>query len=138
MTENILQEELDLILAVIKEAGDEGLSARGIESKINFDITRRTLQRRLARLEADELIEPRGPKSARRYSSKIEKKDDVVVTPVTADGESEIPISGEAREIRSEIRKPIHLRKPVSYRLSFFTEYQPNKSKYLSDNGTCQ
>ncbi len=136
MPKKITQEELDLILDVIKEAGNQGLSADEIESKLSLGITRRTLQRRLAKLEEDDLINPEGPQSARRYTSKIEEEGTVVGRPDTADGEDYIPISGEATKIRSEIRKPLHLRRPVSYRLSFFTEYQPNKSRYLPDEIT--
>jgi uncharacterized protein YkvS len=134
MPKKISQRELDQILEIIQEGGEEGLSANELESRLGSAIKKRTLQRRLEKL-ADE-IERIGPRSRRRYRLRVERKSRKIGEELGLDGEDGIPISKMGEKIRSEIRKPIHQRKPVSYNLSFFTEYNPNESRYLSEEVT--
>ncbi len=128
MPKRIHQEELDLILDIIKQAGEFGFTRDEIEARLDLNMNRRTLQRRLSKLQEKCLVVSKGSGSSRRYAF-MEDQDAV-------DDMGEIPLSSGAKEIELEVRKPVHLRKPVSYNLPFFTEYQPNKSSYLTDRIT--
>ena len=96
-----------------KALEDQGLS-----------FNRRTLQRRLARLEKAGRILITGVGRATRYlpiasSEKSTKSDDGIL------------LSTAAHEIQNRISRPLSARRPVNYKREFIDSYQPNVTGYL-------
>jgi len=114
-------EELDLIERAISEH-PEGLGISALEKALANhlpDINRRTLQRRLKRLQEDRRIITEGESIALVY-----KPAPIVITPHSAvhkmasdivEVESYVPVSKEGGIIRDLVRQPLMQRKPVGF-----------------------
>ncbi|MBA4060717.1 MAG: cell filamentation protein Fic [Verminephrobacter sp.] len=105
------------------------------------DTPRRTLQRRLALLVAQERIGVRGEGRATRYHRLPWPDASAQPSPLTsatpaaaataASSADYIPTSTEGAAIRAAISQPRHLRQPVGYQLNFLSQYHPNHTAYL-------
>ena len=96
-----------------KALEDQGLS-----------FNRRTLQRRLARLEKAGRIRIAGAGRATLYLP-------IVTTEKSAEANDGIFLSIAAREIQNRISRPLSARQPVNYQREFIDSYQPNVTWYL-------
>lgn len=96
------------------------------------DSIRRSLQRALKSLEAQNKIEPKGQARSRTYF--ISKKPTSELTTETKTTNSffkEIQLSKESENLLKTINRPITKREPVGYNKKFLENYIPNKSFYL-------
>ncbi len=131
MSRIVSSKELELIEQAISEY-PEGIGVSALEKSLaNFlpHINRRTLQRRLKKLQNDNRIIPEGESIARIYKT---------VSNVTENCNFEsvdyIPVSKEGEIIRDLVCQPLTKRKPVGYQRSFLDEYQPGVTFYLSNS----
>jgi hypothetical protein len=139
MSRIVPAEELALIERVISEH-PEGLGISAVEKALANhlpDINRRTLQRRLKRLQDEGRIITEGVSIALVY-----KSAPTVIAPHSAlhkiasdtvNVEAYIPVSGEGRVIRDLVRRPLTQRKPVGYQRSLLEEYEPGLTFYLPE-----
>lgn len=140
MSRIVPAEELDQIEQVISEH-PEGLGISALEKALAKhlpNINRRTLQRRLKRLQEDRRIITEGESIALVY-----KRAPRVITATVlekkkisdhVESESYIPVSKEGGLIRDLVRRPLMERKPVGYQRSFLEEYEPGVTFYLSES----
>jgi hypothetical protein len=134
-------EELNLIERVISEYPD-GLGISALEKAlVNHlpNINRRTLQRRLKRLQVDKRIITEGESIAlvyKRAPNVINLKAKIDVKTKTSDVKIEmyIPVSQEGSVIRDLVRQPLIQRKPIGYQRSFLEEYEPGVTFYLNES----
>jgi hypothetical protein len=115
-----------------------GIGMERLLEELGPDISRRTLQRRLANLIAQKVIETSGAGRALRYRKALQPitgMSDVVNAPDIAVGQGEayVPLSDEGAEIKAHVRQARHLRQPVGYQLGFLEKYQPNHTWYLPE-----
>jgi hypothetical protein len=105
MPKRIPQQELDAILAVVA-AHPAGVQVSALREGLpHYELSPRTLQRRLALLaEQKRLI---------------------------AEGQGKGRISPEAEAIKRAVRAPIQDRRPVGYQRNFLDDYRPNVTWYL-------
>lgn len=85
---------------------------------------RRTLQRRLARLEKTGRILIAGVGRATRYLP-------LVAAEKSTEADGGIFLSADAKEVLSRISRPLSARPPVGYQRKFIDSYQPNATWYL-------
>lgn len=121
----IPQQELDMLVELIG-ADPVGLHIDAILRELNGRLQRRTLQRRLALLVAQQRIEMLGERRGTRYRRVL---DDGGAVQVPA--QSHVPISKQGAEIQAHVSMPRYLRSPVGYQLGFLERYHPNSSAYL-------
>ncbi len=128
------QQELDMLVELIGDApGGMGIDA--IEKKLGASYQRRTLQRRLALLVAQQRIEMLGERRATRYrrlSAPAAQVDAPVQPSLQGLTKDYVPVSSAGAEIRAYVSQPRHLRSPIGYRLEFLDSYHPNHTAYLS------
>ncbi|MEC5126019.1 Fic family protein [Verrucomicrobiales bacterium BCK34] len=148
MPKQISAQELDAITAVIRRhphgVGAEGIRG-GLASSLS-NLSARTLQRRLNRLEADGEITSTGTGKGKRYFPvSVEgaaaadpgpypayfPKPAMVMSPEY--GDETIPLSDAGMEIRSLVRSPLIARTPVGYDSAFLGSYIPNETFYLPE-----
>ena len=89
-----------------------------------LSFNRRTLQRRLARLEKAGRILIVGVGRATRYLP-------IVSTEKSTEANDYIFLSIDAQEVQNRISRPLSARPPVSYQREFIDSYQPNVTWYL-------
>jgi Fic family protein len=121
------------LIAQLIAAHEEGAGiselARELSNK-GIAISRRTLQRRLDRLLQEAAITQSGGsrsvgyRAAQNKLAQDQKPEE--------DRESIIPLATGGLEVRSTVRQPIALRKPLGYDRSFLERYQPGVESYLS------
>ncbi len=123
------REELESIkLALL--AFPEGALVDEVAQVLTFTLPKRTLQRRLQRLQEKGFIRIEGKSRATKYSL-IEPSAQTNVTAATEDA---IPLSAQAQKTLSLVKAPIHQRKPVGYNREFVESYQPNVTQYLAQD----
>jgi Fic family protein len=121
----------------------DGASIEMLLTALSHEISRRTLQRRLAEWSSSGAIRAEGIGKARRYLANRPSPVPATVTPGPAAlgiGASPpaiaideyVPISDDGKQIRDAVGEPIVARSPVGYRREFLGEYQPNVTAYLS------
>lgn len=126
-------QELDRLVELIVTAPD-GLGIEAIEQQLGAALHRRTLQRRLALLVAQQRIEMLGDRRTARYRHRAApafRAEEPEAAWRTAPSPDDMPISTAGAEIRAHVTQPRHLRSPVSYRQSFLEQYHPNHTAYL-------
>ncbi len=89
-----------------------------------LSFNRRTLQRRLARLEKAGRVLITGVGRATRYLS-------IVSAGKSTEANGGIFLSIDAQEVQNKISRPLSARQPVSYQRKFIDSYQPNVTWYL-------
>ena len=86
---------------------------------------RRTLQRWLSKLIAEDLVILLGSARSRRYRLKPQTINSLTKT------HSSLILSTESEKIHNFVTNPIASRHPVSYNRSWLESYQPNITEYL-------
>lgn len=119
------QQELDKLVALIG-AEPAGIGMDALAKQLGGAQQRRTLQRRLALLVAQQRIEMIGERRAARYRRRPQAANHGKAT--TPDY---VPVSPAGAEIRAYVAQPRHLRNPVGYQLAFLEQYHPNHTAYL-------
>jgi hypothetical protein len=125
--------ELDRLVDLIGFTPD-GVGIDAIAQQLDTPLHRRTLQRRLALLVAQQRIEMLGDRRTARYrrlTTPIVHAQEPEAAWRTAASPDDMPVSAAGAEIRAYVTQPRHLRRPVAYRQSFLEQYQPNHSAYL-------
>jgi Fic family protein len=97
-------------------------------------ISKRTIQRLLAKLVDSGQVTPRGEARARRYfPAGAQSENEISVT-----GKDRfppfIPLSADSQDILTYIDQPLEARKPVGYQRDFLDAYRPNETWYLSES----
>jgi len=139
MSRIVSSEELNLIEQVISEH-PHGIGISALERVLLhhlLNVNRRTLQRRLKRLQEEKRITTEGESIALVYKPAlhvITTKGTESVPGVGLEAESYIPVSKEGGIIRNLIQQPLVQRKPVGYQRSFLEEYEPGVTFYLSES----
>lgn len=112
-----------------------GARIEQIEESLPVPPNRRTLQRWLNSLIAQERVRREGQGRAVKYlcvKPVRAQANSATTEAAAAHAEVLIPLSPEAKEIERQIRQPLMLRKPVGYNRAFLDDYRPNESYYLS------
>lgn len=116
-----------LILKFIEEKGKVRL--RDIAERLGLSThnatDRRAMQRVLAKLIKQQLIQAEGNARSRAYLPLVAVKDEPIL--------KDIFITETSVKLLHSVSKPLHTRKPVGYNPNFLTGYKPNQTKYLSD-----
>ena len=137
MPKQIASTELEDLIEVVGEF-PEGASTDEIAHAPGIDLSRRTLQRRLAALVESErlILEGRGRGSRYRLPQPVAKR---IVLGKVAMGELTggmrvsigIAVSPEGDSVRQSVGAPIQARRPVGYDRTFLDRYRPNETFYL-------
>lgn len=136
MPKIIPSHELDQIVELIARHPN-GIGAEGLLQALGTSMKRRTLQRRLSTLADRKQIMTEGGGRALKYRlAPIIAKADLVLPSITlqATGESYVPTSPEGEAIKAYVRQPRQQRRPVSYKVGFLEQYQPNQTFYLPES----
>lgn len=137
MPKLIPQNELDAVQDAVARFS-EGAAIEDVRGVLVINISRRTLQRRLALLVEQKRLVVEGHGRGSRYkilpigvevhatTAKLTIKE------YPAQVEVYPPISPEGEAVKQAVREPIQNRKPVGYNRTFLDEYRPNDTYYLS------
>ncbi|PID72281.1 MAG: cell filamentation protein Fic [Desulfobulbus propionicus] len=137
MSRTVPKEELNLIERVISKY-PEGVGISALETALanhQLHINRRTLQRRLKKLQDENRVITEGESIALVYKSVHDStgfKPDIEVIGNDLELSDQIPVSKEGGIIRSLARQPLSQRKPIGYQRVFLEEYEPGATFYLS------
>ena len=142
MTRNVPTPEQVAILAVLAQYPDGlgvGQLLDVLAPRLIKPLIRRTLQRRLDRLMAEQHIVSQGESVARVY--KLRPKGAAIQRPSAAakasvtplDADIYVPLSPEGAQIRDEVRRPLMHRRPVGYNRAFLEAYEPGVTWYLPE-----
>lgn len=115
----------------------DGIRIADLLAHLDGVISRRSLQRRLAKLVEEGVIVTEGKTRGALYRviNKIyETCNDTISVSEQAVGEIYVPISPESANIRTYLKQPRQQRRPVSYNQSFLEEYRPNETVYLPES----
>jgi hypothetical protein len=117
----------------------EGVAIDQIEQSLPSAPHRRTLQRWLHQMMAQRRVRREGRARAVKYwrIPSIDDAAQVVVattSSVSAQANTLIPLSAEARALESLMHQPLMLRQPVGYQRDFLDRYRPNRTYYLSQD----
>lgn len=134
MPKSILPQELDRLVELIS-IHRKGIGIDALLQAIDENISRRTLQRRLALLISQDRIQTSGESRALRYLSTLfvmetsiqQHKNDAN----QASSEVYVPTSPKGDAIKAYVRQPRQLRSPVGYKMEFLEQYHPNQTTYL-------
>lgn len=134
MPKSSLNQELNQLVELIS-THDQGVGMDALLQIVGNQLTRRTLQRRLAVLIEQGRIHTRGESRALRYlrSPHVIDASSHAYPHAIRQIPSEIyvPTSAEGEAIKAYVRQARHLRSPVAYQLEFLEAYHPNQSAYL-------
>ncbi len=134
MPKNISENELSAI-EQLAATTPTGCGIEDLYQKLPFQMSRRTLQRRLALLVKKKRLVVDGKGRASRYRlpgvSGVGNLQ-VPVPKIAAQGHVYIPISSEGEDCKKAVSQPIQNRTPVSYNREFLDLYRPNKTHYLT------
>ena len=134
MPKSILPQELDRLVELIS-IHSKGIGIEALLQAIDENMSRRTLQRRLALLISQDRIQTSGESRALRYlstplvmeTSIQQHKNDSNQT----SSEVYVPTSPKGDAIKAYVRQPRQLRSPVGYKMEFLEQYHPNQTTYL-------
>lgn len=115
------------ILEIVKRFPN-GASLPDIVENLSTSLSIRSIQRYLAILVQENRLSVSGKTRSTLYYIPSNKM--VSLEKKTQLG---IPLSKEALEIESIVRKPSYLRNPVGYNRNFISNYHPNQTYYLSE-----
>lgn len=126
MTRNIEQQNLEIITTL--DTHNEGLTRQQISDIITFNISEKTLQRRLKTLVDDRRILKHGNKKGTYYRSlntiKETNKGHLEKQPTAI-------FSQTSQKKLLFLEKPLYTRDKVSYKRDFLDSYTPNHSQYV-------
>ena len=105
----------------------------GFESVANAitNISRRTLQRRLATLVQQQRLTTTGVGRALKYFVPLSTTERPSDDNCRIEAEVYVPLSVEAQDIKRYVKQPRQQRKPASYKTDFLEQYHPNQTYYL-------
>lgn len=129
------QERHQLLQLVAMHPG--GIDSESLLQELGGTLQLRTLQRRLAGLVEQGLISVQGQARAVRYfpiEQGIASTADLPAVVRADDMEAYVPLSAEGADIKTYVRQPRHLRRPVGYRMEFLEQYHPNHTTYLPES----
>ncbi len=115
----------------------DGVGIDDLQTGLDDIVSRRSLQRRLASLVAQQRIRAEGEGRAFKYRGRT---GDVTIalqgvsTTVSVGqvaAEAYVPTSTEGEDIKAYVRQPIQGRKPVGYNRDLLETYRPNDTRYL-------
>lgn len=115
----------------------DGARIEQIEESLPAPPNRRTLQRWLNSLIAQERVRREGQGRAVKYlRGKVisAQANSVASATATAHAEILIPLSPEAKVVEKYVRQPLMQRKPVGYNRAFLDDYRPNETCYLTQD----
>jgi len=132
MPKQIPQAALDALLGVVSKF-PEGASLDDILNAREMNLSRRTLQRRLAFLVGQKQLVVEGKTTDRRYRLATYREVELSAKkePDTKK-EAQIPLSRAGQAIKRAVQKPIQSRAPVGYNRAFLDAYRPNETFYLA------
>ena len=141
MPKKVSTQEVDQVLSLVARY-PEGVGIDGLLTPTNTALSRRTLQRRLASLLAENRIQSQGEGRATRYLlPEVNPTQEIapqhlLESPVSTykTGEPLISISPEGEAIRAYIRQARQKRTPIGYQTSFLEAYHPNQTAYLPES----
>ncbi len=111
----------------------DGATIEEISQAVGLNISLRTLQRRLSKLQQLGLITKWGDSRSTRYRlSKTNSNDKTVIQTSF----SLIPLTEESENVLSVISRPESQRIPVGYHREFLEFYEPNATSYLTSEET--
>jgi Fic/DOC family len=112
----------------------DGVGIESLLRALRHKLSRRTLQRRLAWLVAEQRLEMHGVGRQTTYrlptlTASVDLTDagDTVVASV----EVYVPLRPESEALKLQVRRPLSLRKPVGYDIGLLDAYEPNVTFYL-------
>lgn len=141
MPKQIAQSELDAIKRAVS-LFEVGAAIDEITDALEFPVSRRTLQRRLALLVKHNQLIMEGGGRGSKYKVKPPKivsigtaheKDTAQTIQAEIQAEIYVPISEQSEAIKQFVRLPIQERQPVGYNRNFMAAYRPNETYYLSE-----
>jgi hypothetical protein len=115
----------------------EGANIDKLHTALADVVSRRTLQRRLAKLVAARRVSSQGKGPALRYRQARVSNVDIRESASISDAltaEVHLKVSPEGEEVRRYVRQPRQQRAPVSYKQSFLEQYTPNGTAYLPES----
>ncbi len=121
---------LNTLLQTIMQS-TQGLTLADLLSQ-HPNVARRTAQRWISQLIAEQRIVPIGQGRARRYHAASAPPSTLTSLPDAFP--SYIPLSADSTDILAYINQPVEARKPVGYQQDFLDSYQPNKTWYLPES----
>lgn len=124
------------ILAAISPQ-QHGLAIQDIEAGLSPHPNRRTLQRWLRDLVAQQQLRQVGQGRATRYVATnvvyFQGSATLDATVSTAHFDVLLPLSETGREVAAHVQQPLHMRQPVGYNRAFLDSYRPNQHAYLPE-----
>ena len=137
MPKQVESSEFDVLIEILGRR-PEGASIDDIARASEIDLSRRTLQRRLATLVKDGrlILEGRGRGSRYRIPGSVFldlEPVEVSLGGLTADVHLEvgIPLSTEGKSVKRMVHAPIQERRPAGYDREFLDRYRANETFYL-------
>ncbi len=137
MPKQIPATELDTIVQVVGQFPN-GVAVSAVRGALDIELSRRTLQRRLARLVEAGRLETFGEGRAQRYRVTGSPVPDEASPPATKETDDEVvvPPSADAKGMQAELQRPIRARHVCSPDL--LASYQPNRTFYLDESTRCR
>lgn len=119
----------DLQILDILKKHPSGISIDEMMKALNSELEKRTLQRRLSKLKAQEAILVTGKARAVRYHLSVYTQIETLKEPVN---HYHIPLTAASKQLLNALSQPIQRRKPVGYHREFLESYRPNVDSYLT------
>lgn len=137
MPKQISATELDAIVQVVGQFPN-GAAVSEVRSALDIELSRRTLQRRLARLVEAGRLETFGEGRAQRYRVSPLPEEDT--PPATRETDDDVvgPPTADVGDIQPGGEQPIQARQPVVCSPDLLASYQPNRTFYLDESTRCR
>ena len=122
------------------ERHPEGVTAGALHAELGDAIGRRTLNRRLAALMADDRVRRRGKGRGALYVSPATPAAPRFETAPasgrfeTPEGPVTLPLSTASSEILKYVSRPLAARRPVGFERRLLENYKPNRTAWLPDS----
>ena len=139
MPKQIPATELDAIVQVVGQFPN-GAAVSEVRGVLDIELSRRTLQRRLARLVEGGRLETFGEGRAQRYRVTGSPVPDEASPPATKEIGDDVvgPPSADAGDIQPWGEQPIQSRQTVVCSPDLLAAYQPNRTFYLDEATRCR
>ena len=137
MPKQISATELDAIVQVVGQFPN-GAAVSEVRGALDIELSRRTLQRRLARLVGAGRLETFGEGRAQRY--RVSPLLEEGTPPVTRETDDDVvsPPTADVGDIQPGGEQPNQARQPVVCSPDLLASYQPNRTFYLDESTRCR
>ena len=138
MPKVILPQELDQLASLIARSPD-GADIDQLLASLPAQLSRRTLQRRIAELVAQGRIAPIRAWRAVKYHAVQTYAAPVIAQTLQTNlmvreaDDFPAPSTPEGEQVQAYVRQPVQKRRPVGYHIAFLEAYQPNQTFYLPE-----